>query len=253
MAVLVAVPLLAAAEAATVVLLPRHHAAAPPRPNVQATPAPTTTTTPRVAAAVVSGTVTGAHLVGAIGAPLPMPITVTVPNRGQGALNIDGVVVMSHPDAQVAWDGGQPLPITGSGLLVLGAATMDAGPAGITWHLDGTPRYLLPGSYTAESSVAVGTAGLALAVDQVGFTVTAGSRGRLETDGDAQVHLSRRSVTVTGPGLVQLLGRLSVTTTSGTRAVINVHAGSGAFSLSFTPITGGFAVYGTLAGPLTFP
>ena len=254
---LAAVPLLALADGVTVVALPRHrhtHAAAViTAPTTTAAAAAATTSTTAAARATVSGMVTAAHLVGATSAPLPMPITITIPNRGQGTLNIDGVVVLAHPGAQVAWDGGQPLPITGTGSLQLGAATMDANRAGITWHLDGTPRYFLPGSYTAESAVAVGTGGLALALDQVGFTVTSGGQGRLESDGDAQVHFGPGPVSVAGPGVVELLGSLSVTTAGGTRTVTNLHAGSGAFSLTFLPAPGGYRVQGTLAGPLTFP
>jgi len=255
MALLVTLPLLAVADAITVIALPGHHrtAAAPvAAPPTTTTTAPATTT-PAITGAVITGTVTAVHLVGAIGPALKMPITVTIPNRGQGALNIDGVVIMGHPGATVAWDGGQPLPIAGSGALQLGPATMDAGPAGITWHLDGTPRYFIPGSYTADSPVAVGTGGLALALDQVAFIVPAGSQGQLESDGDAQVRLSPQTVSVTGPGLVQLLGSMLVTTAAGTRMVANLHSGSGAFSLSFAPVTGGYAVHGVIDGPLTFP
>lgn len=249
---------MAVADAVTVVALPRHRhrvgteRIAAPRPTTT-TAGPTITIAAQAATVTVSGTVASVHLVGATGPPLPLPLTITIPDRGQGALTIDGLVIQGHPGAQVAWDGGQPLPIAGTGSLALGAATMDAGPAGITWHLDGTPRFFLPGSYTAESSVAVGTGGLALALDQVGFVVPAGGRGRLESDGNAQVHFAPWAINVAGPGLVQLLGSMSVTSPSGSRTVTNLHAGSGAFSLSLTPVTGGYAIRGTLEGPLTFP
>jgi hypothetical protein len=200
--------------------------------------------------AVISGTVTSAHLVGARAVPLTLPVTITIPNRGQGELDIDGVVVDGHPGASVAWDGGQPLPLAGTGALELGAATMDANSGGVTWHLDGSPRLLRPGQYVAESAVAVGTAGLAQPLDQARFSVPAGTQPDLVSVGDAQIHLAPVTESLTGPGSVELLGALTVRTSAGTRLAHNLHFGPGPFTLTLRPSRGGYAVTGLLQGPL---
>jgi hypothetical protein len=200
--------------------------------------------------AIVTGVVSSAHLVGAVNDPLPFPLTVTIPNRGQGELDISGVVVDGSPGGTVAWDGGQPLPLSGTGSLDLGPDTVDVDAAGITWHLDGTPRSLTPGAYLAESSVAVGTAGLAQPLDRAPFSVAAGRTGQLVSVGDAQVHLPPRPELFHGPGIVQLLGTLTVKAGGTTRTVTDLQAATGPFELQVSPGPGGYAVQAVLGGPL---
>lgn len=249
LAVLVALLLAGDAVALATVDHHRNGATAPP------VTAPPTTVTPVTVLpegqSVVSGTVTAAHLVGAIGPPMPLPLVITIPDRGRGELNIERVQFQGQPGATVAWDGGQPLPLSGTGALSLGPATLDANAGGLTWHLDGMPRFLAPGRYTAGSAVAVGVAGLAQPLDQATFDVAPGTQGVMVTVGDAQVHRPPGGVHLTGPGQVQLLGRFSLRTAAGARSAANLHFGPGPFDLTFQPVAGGFRVTGVLQGPVT--
>jgi hypothetical protein len=186
-------------------------------------------------------------------ASLPLPVTVFIPNRGQGELNINGVQFNGRPGATVAWDGGQPLPLSGTGTIGLGAVTMDANAAGITWHLDGAPRALGPGQYEAHSSVAVGTAGLAQPLDQASFSVAPGTAAQLVSVGDAQILVAPQHELLTGPGVVQLLGVLTVQTAGGTRTATNLHAGPGGFEVELQPDAGHYDVHAVVEGPLSFP
>ncbi|HEY2427659.1 MAG TPA: hypothetical protein VGI06_01925, partial [Acidimicrobiales bacterium] len=202
----------------------RRHPASTPRIHLGG---PITTTGPpqtvlRPDQAVVRGTVTAAHFVDSQGPPLPLPITITIPNRGQGELNISGVVVDGRPQGTVAWDGGQPLPLSGTGGLDVGPSTIDFNASGVTWHLDGAPRLLLPGQYTAGSSVAIGVGGLGQPMDQATFSVARANQATLVSAGDAQVHVGPEAEQLSGPGSVQLLGALQIQTARGTRPVHNL-------------------------------
>ena len=193
----------------------------------------------------VTGTITSAHIVNAVAPPLALPITVAIPQRGQGGLHITGV------GESIAWDGGQPLPLTGTGSLDLGPAVVDIDPGGATWHLDGATRLLTPGRYTAGSSVAVGGSGLARPEDQATFTVPPGSHGSMVTVGDARVHLTPRAMALTGPGNMTLTGTLTVRTAHGSRVVHQVTFGPGPFELSVTPGSSSATVNGLLQGSLS--
>jgi hypothetical protein len=198
--------------------------------------------------ATVAGTATAAHVVGVPPGPLTLPLTITIPNRGQGELNIDGVLIGGHAGT-VSWDGGQPLPLSGTGAIALGQATLDAGSGGLVWHLDGAPRVLQPGSYTAGSSVAIGTGGLGTPVDRASFAVPAGRTGSLVSAGDARVQQPARELSLTGPGSVTLVGNLSYHTATRTRSVHRVTLQSGPFELTLAPSPAGFLVTSLLQGP----
>ena len=215
-----------------------------------APPATATVTVLRPDQTTVSGTVTAATALGVLGSPLALPLTITVPNRGQGEAHIVGVAVDGRRGT-VAWDGGQPLPLSGTGGVDLGQATVDADAGGLTWHLDGAARALLPGRYTAGSTVAVGSTGLARPVDQATFVVAAGTRGQILTAGDAQVHLAAQKLSLTGPGRVTLTGAMTVTNASGSHPARRVGLASGAFELALTPSAGGYTVTALLQGPVT--
>jgi hypothetical protein len=247
----VLVALLLAGDAVALATVDRHHTGAA-RPPVTAPPAtlPPVTVLPQ-GQAVLSGTVTAAHLAGAVGPPLSLPLVISIPNRGQGELNIERVRFQGQAGATVAWDGGQPLPLSGTGALSLGPATVDVNTGGLTWHLDGMPRLLTPGRFTTGSAVAIGVAGLAQPLDQATFDVAPGTHGVMVTVGDVQVHQAPRAVHVTGPGQVQLLGRFTVRTAAGTRAAANLHFGPGPFDLTLQPVAGGFGISGVLQGPIT--
>ena len=197
----------------------------------------------------VTGTVSAAQVVG-IGPPLALPFIVTVPQRGQGGLSVTGITVAGRR-ASVSWDAGQPLPLSGTGALDLQQAALDADVGGLTWHLDGNARLLGAGTYTAGSSVAIGTAGLAQATDRATFVVSTGGTGQIISRGDARVHLAPRQVSMTGPGSVTLTGKLTAQTAAGTRVVHQVTLRSGPFELSLTPTPGGYIGTCLLQGAVT--
>jgi hypothetical protein len=250
--------LLLAADGAGLAYIGRHGSStrhrSPIRSNVGQrvvhNPPPAPETVLRPDQSIVTGKVTSVHVVGGQGMDLRLPLTVTIPNRGRGELDIDGVTIGDRHGASVAWDGGQPLPLAGTGALELGPATMDANVTGITWHLDGAPRLLRPGQYVAESAVAVGAGGLGQPLDQARFVVSAGSPADLVSVGDAQVHLAPGPESLRGPGTVELLGRLTIRTAAGTRLVHNVHFGPGPFTLDLRPAAGGYVSTGLFQGPL---
>lgn len=250
LAVLVGALLVVEGAAIAAIRNSRHTGRGPEPTAVPATALPAETVVP-AGRSLVSGTVRSVHLVGAVGPPLATPVVISIPNRGQGELNIERVVFQGQTGATVAWDGGQPLPIGGTGAFDLGPATLDADAGGLTWHLDGMPRFLEPGHYTAGSSVAVGVAGLAQPLDGAAFDVAPGAQAVMVSVGDARIHLPPRAEHVSGPGEVQLLGALTVRTASGIRTVGNLHFGPGPFDLTLQPAAGGFRVTGVVEGPLT--
>jgi len=239
------------AGVATMVALDKHRSAGTKQqPVITTTMAQPPATVLQPDQAVISGLVTSAHLVDAVGAPLAMPVTITVPARGKGRLTIDGVEVGGRP-AAIGWDGGQPLPLAGNGDLDLGPVTMDVGGSTITWYLDGMSRYLRPGLYRAESDVAVGDSGLATPESQAVFSVAPGTIGELASAGNARVILGPRPLSLTGPATATLSGTFTVETASGTKAAHTIEFGPGPFELTLTPTAGGYHLSGLLQGPIT--
>jgi hypothetical protein len=212
-------------------------------PSSASGPAPTVLAADQ---ARIAGVFTRATIFGISSVPLGLPLTITIPVRGHGELNIKGVSVASVGSAEISWDGGQPLPLAGTGTLSLGQVTMDIDASGTTWHLDGTTRFLSPGLYTAESSVAVGSGGLGQPRDRQDFSVPAGTQAQLVTIGDAQIHTPLATLQLRGPGGVDLVGGLTVTTASGTRSVHEVVLSAGDFQLT----AGSGRVSGLLQGAL---
>jgi hypothetical protein len=196
----------------------------------------------------VIGTVATLHATGAGGA-IPLPVTVTVPNRGQGDMTIDKVTVDGRA-VTVVWNAGQPLPLSGTGALDLGSANVDASAAGITWHLDLAPRGLAPGHYFAGASVAVGSGGLAEPRDNVSFD--AGPGAGFITDGDAQIHLPAQALDLVGPGSVRLTGTLTVIRGASRPApAVTANFAGGAFQLHLQPASANtYTVDALFQGPV---
>ena len=132
----------------------------------------TTTTTvdlgpaPAPGQVFVKGTVDKLTAEGAQGAPavLAAPFTLMALERGVGKATIENALV-DGKRTSIAWGGGTPLPITGTGgSLDLGGSKakvqIDATGAA-TWTVDGSARVLKPGTYRVGASVAVGVGGLA--------------------------------------------------------------------------------------------
>lgn len=173
----------------------------------------------------------------AVSAPLALPLTITVPNRGQGDVTISNVTVGGR-SVTIVWNAGEPLPLSGDGALDLGPARVDVDATGITWHLDLAPRLLSPGHYVAAAPVAVGSGGLAQPHDSVAFD--AGQGGAFITNGDARVHLPPSALSLTGPGTLRMTGKLTVQTSTGfIHAVRIVTFGPGPFELHLRPVLAG--------------
>jgi hypothetical protein len=215
-----------------------HHSAPPSAP-------PTSETVLLPDQAIVDGTLTAAHVVDAVAPALPLPVTITIPERGHGGLRIE------TGRGTIAWDGGQPLPLTGTGTIDLGPAMLDIDSGGITWHLDGAPRLLTPGRYVAGSTVAVGTSGLARPEERATFTVDPGATASMVTAGDARIRTTTIALSLTGPGDMTLSGFLSVHTAGATRAGHRVTFGRGAFEVRLTPTVGGVTITALLQGPIS--
>ena len=247
------------------VVLPASSPRATPPTSSPTSLAPTTTSSPHPATSTpvptvlaagqtrVTGRVTLLTATDAVAAPIGLPVTVTVPQRGTGGMKIVGVSVDGQP-AEIDWFAGQPLPFSGTGSFDLGPAKVVIDGGGITWHLDAGQRVLRPGRYTAGAPVAVGGGGLAQPRDSVTFVAAAGSGAGFVTNGDAQLHLPKTTIRLDGPGGVHLSGAMSVTTgTARPRAATTVTFGPGPFVIALYPIAGGtgYLIDALLQGPVT--
>jgi hypothetical protein len=218
---------------------------APPRS------AATTTTAPPLASGqtVVTGTVSSISAAGATGPQLTTPLLITIPVRGQGSAYIYNADVSGHPGETIYWYGGQPLSILGSGgALIPGRINVTVDPSGSTWYLDGAERKWVPAAYQVDTPVAVGSTGLANAEPSADFT--AGSTTVLASHGDATLHRPAMALHLTGPGAVQIQGRLKVRTRSGTTSASTLNLASGSdYVIDLTPVAGGgLAIQATLQG-----
>ena len=217
---------------------------APPRPVVT-----TTTTTPLAPGqTVVSGTVSSISAAGATGPPLATPLLITIPVRGQGSAYIYNADVGGHQGETIYWYGGQPLSILGAGgALVPGRINVTVDSSGSTWYLDGAERKWAPAAYQVNTPVAVGSTGLANAEPSADFT--AGPTTVLASRGGATIHRPATALHLTGPGAVQIQGRLRVRTRSGTTSASTLDLASGSdYVIDLTPGAGGLTIQATLQG-----
>jgi hypothetical protein len=222
-----------------------------PAPSTStAGPAGSFTAVPRAGQALVAGTVTGLTADNAEAAALALPLTITIPNRGQGGADFHNVAVNGQTVA-ISWYGGQPLPVSGTGSMDLAGAPVTVEPSGITWMLDGAPRALTPGRYFLGAPVAAGASGLGTPMDSVTFE--AGSASTMETSGGARVHLPAARLHLEGPGRVTLHGVLALRTPQRTRRVADIHFGPGDYRIDLTPAPGGYRIDAILQGPVTAP
>jgi hypothetical protein len=196
----------------------------------------------------VTGTVTSLSADNAVGPPLTPPFTITIPVRGAGSADLTGVTVESRP-VEIYWYGGQPLPVSGTGQLVVGGGGLSVNASGITWMLDGAPRTLTAGHFFLGAPVAVGSSGLGTPQQTASFD--AGSQSTIVTTGNAQVHLKPSNLQITGPGSLDISGDLQVQTDSGTRTVHSLTFGPGQYEVSLAPVTAGDTIRATLQGPVT--
>ncbi len=187
----------------------------------------------------VTGTVTSLSAKGAVAAPLPTPFTITVPVRGEGGATISGAIVGGRPST-VVWDGGRPLPVTGSGSLDIGPAPIEVTATGIRWLLEGAPRVFTTGSYRLGATVAVGARGLAAPRD--GVTFDSNGRTALVSRGGARIELPPSALELEGPGTVELKGRLQLRTSEDSGSATVARFGEAPFRVRLTPTSGGYQV-----------
>src|SRR3954462_6294081 len=128
------------------------------------TTATTPVSVPAPGQVAVTGTLAGGHLGGRAMGELPTPVPVPASDRGTGGATFTPVEVKGKTTS-IDWQTGQPLPINGDGGgLELGPVVLDVGGGAITMLLDGVHGFV-PGTYSLNSSVAVGSQ----AVDSVTF------------------------------------------------------------------------------------
>lgn len=224
----------------------RHQSA---RPTAAATTTTTGTLAPEIVPAgnqvFVTGTVTSLSADNAEGPPLTPPFTITIPVRGQGSADLTGVAV-DGKQVEIYWYGGQPLPVSGTGALVIGGGRLSVDGSGTTWILDGTARTIAAGHYFLGAPVAVGTSGLATPEQTASFD--AGAQSTLLTTGNAEVHLKPAALHITGPGSVTLAGTLQVQSPTATRPANSITFGPGSYDITLTPAPGGDTINATLQG-----
>jgi hypothetical protein len=221
-------------------------------PSLGSGPTTTATLAPQIVPGAnqtfISGTITSLSSSNAEGPALTPPFTITIPVRGQGSADLTGVSVGGH-SVEIYWYGGQPLPVSGTGQLMISGGTVSVNASGITWVLDGAARTLTPGHYHLGAPVAVGTSGIATPEQNISFD--AGADSTMETTGHAQVHLAPADLHLTGPGSLTMAGTLQVQTPAATRPAGSVTFGPGAYDVTLTPTTGGDTIKATLQGPVT--
>jgi hypothetical protein len=220
--------------ALTVLAACRHgsHRALPPKTEV----------VPRPGQTIVTGTVTVARLDPAEALPLRLPVVIDVAHRGVGGGNLSNAVVSGRVVA-VAWDGGTPLTLKGTGTLDLSPAAVEVSAQGLRWSLDGHPNVFGPGHFALAGPVAVGAKGLATPRDGVAFSANASPQTVLLTNGGvtALVPLSG-PVELHGPGQAELEGRLTARTTAGAKSATRLLFPGGPFVVTLTPSAGGVTI-----------
>lgn len=206
---------------------------------------------PRPGQVRVTGKVTSVLVAGAVLQPreLPTPLRVSSERGFGNGGEITRVEVEGQPST-IVWDGGTPLEISAGGALLLEPVSLilvDGG--GLRAVIGSGNHAFTPGTYSLDTSVAVGSEGVATPRDNVTFEAVDGSL--LEARGDASIMFDgdtpRRFV---GPGTVLLAGTLEITDPDGTRTEENLVTQVAAYDLTFTPDgAGGWTVEGIVDQP----
>jgi hypothetical protein len=169
--------------------------------------------------AEVSGTIASFVAGDAVGAPLAMPIELET-----GTATIEGALVDGQRST-IAWDGGRPFRLSGTGALDLGPTGVDLDAGAVSWHIDGL-RIFTGGDYHLDTPVAVGTGGLAHPADAVDFT--AGDDTTIETPSGTVVARGL-PVHLEGPGTFEAQGRFTIRTRDGSVEARRLTFGPGPF------------------------
>lgn len=179
-------------------------------------------------------------------APLPTPFTISIGAPKGQAVRVTGATVNGTASTLV-WDGGRPLPVSGGGGLDLGTLRAVVAGDGITWHLDGEPRRLLPGNYRLGATVAVaGPKGLATPRDQVSFV--AGDSTVLTSQGGAVVRTEPLAIHLLGPGSFTMSGKLVVDDGKKVRTLSVGRFAGGAYDVELVPLNGAYRITATVDG-----
>lgn len=200
----------------------------------------------------VTGTVAFLRAEPASGPPLPLPLTVSIPQRGVGGATISNALV-GNKRVAIVWEGGQPMPLQGKGgaggggSLDIAPAPVEVTAAGVRWFLDGSPKSFAPGAYAVRTSVAVGASGLA--TPRSGADFTADDTTAMSTHGNASVVLPLAAMVLEGPGGVRMEGRLRVRTSDGVVEADRAEFGAAPYRVELTPGPSGIAVKALFDGP----
>jgi hypothetical protein len=200
---------------------------------------------------IVKGTIDKLTAEGAqsAAATVATPFTLNVLNRGVGKATIENALVDGRRTS-IAWGGGTPLPITGTGgAIELSGTKVDVDAAGVSWTVDGSARAFKPGAYRAGASVAVGAGGLASARDGVNFT--ADTRTIIAASGGVVVTVAPARVEITGPGKVVATGQLQVRDQTTRTPAARFQFGEGPYTVVVNPVNGRIELDAVLQGPFT--
>lgn len=198
----------------------------------------------------VRGTVTTVLIADAVLQPreLPAPLTISS-ERGFGNGGEVTTVEVDGEPSTIVWDGGTPFVLSSGGSLLLDPVDLALIDGALQAVLGRGNHALTPGTYQLDTSVAVGTEGVATPRDSVTFDAVEGSL--FEARGDASIMFGpdtpRRFV---GPGTVLLAGTLEITDPDGTRTEESLVTQLAAFDLTFAPDgAGGWTVEGIVDQP----
>lgn len=198
----------------------------------------------------VTGTLTRLVAKDVAADPIPTPFTVEAGERGVTRAVIDNVLVDRRPSS-ISWDGGRPLPITGTGGIELGSAQLTADANGLTWALEGSPRGISSGTYRANFTVAVGSGGVASVREGVNFTATADSALEV-TKGGAFIRRPAQAIRVRAATSTNAIleGTFTITTADGERPAKRILFGPGLYDITLTPAGTAYTITAILQGPL---
>jgi len=198
--------------------------------------------------AFVTGTVTEITAEAAQVRPLVTPFTVTPVERGIGRASIEKAL-MGGRRVTITWDGGTPLPISGSGELVIGSTRVVVKGDGLTYSLDGAVRSFKPGTYTLGATVAVGTSGIGTPRDGVSFQ--ADDQTVFVSNGPVVVRKGPEKVDLLGPGKLTVSGTLSVQFPDRSEDARSAAFGGGAYRVTVDPGPNGLSVDAIFQGNVT--
>ena len=200
----------------------------------------------------VKGTVDKVTAEGAQGPAtvLAAPFTLIARERGVGKATIENALV-DGKRTSIAWGGGTPLPITGTGGSIdLGGSKVEVDAAGAaTWTVDGAARVLKPGTYRVGASVAVGVGGLATPRDAVAFTADA--RTIVNATGGVAIKVAAARLELTGPGKVTATGQVQIRDQKSRTPAAGMQFAGGPYTVTLNPVAGRLDLDAVLQGPVT--